>query len=345
MTLLDALPRPPASRLAVRSRPMRSRRLRAGHPWLFDGSIRSTSREGAAGDLAVVFDDDRRFVAIGLWDPSSPIRLKVLHAGQPAQIDEAWFRAALRTLARPPSAAGRLCVVTHPDDRVPRRARRERRTARSRRRPLLRRRRRQALHDGVDPASPRRRALARASCSRRRASSCASRERCKATSRPARPRRGDVLLGPSGRPLRSSSSSTVCAFEADVVHGQKTGHFLDQRDNRALVGTLTNGARVLDVFCCTGGFTVHAAAGGATAVHSVDTSPFAITATKRNLELNREPRRGARVQPRDDRGRRIRGDGAAGAGPAAIRRRRHRPAVVRAERRRRSTAPSPRTRG
>ena len=52
-------------------------------------------------------------------------------------------------------------------------------------------------------------------------------------------------------------------FEADVVRGQKTGYFLDQRDNRSLVATMTNGARVLDVFACTGGFSVHAAAGGA----------------------------------------------------------------------------------
>ena len=53
-------------------------------------------------------------------------------------------------------------------------------------------------------------------------------------------------------------------FEADVVHGQKTGHFLDQRENRALVGSMSAGMRVLDVFSATGGFGVYAAAGGAT---------------------------------------------------------------------------------
>jgi 23S rRNA (cytosine1962-C5)-methyltransferase len=79
-------------------------------------------------------------------------------------------------------------------------------------------------------------------------------------------------------------------FEADVVRGQKTGHFLDQRDNRGRVRDLSRGARVLDVFSCTGGFSVHAAAGGATAVHSIDTSPFAITAAKRNMALNADDR-------------------------------------------------------
>jgi 23S rRNA (cytosine1962-C5)-methyltransferase len=78
------------------------------------------------------------------------------------------------------------------------------------------------------------------------------------------------------------------AFEAEVARGQKTGHFLDQRPNRARVGALAAGARVLDVFSCTGGFTVHAAAGGADSVHSIDASPHAIEAVARHLDLNRQ---------------------------------------------------------
>jgi 23S rRNA (cytosine1962-C5)-methyltransferase len=75
-------------------------------------------------------------------------------------------------------------------------------------------------------------------------------------------------------------------LEADVVRGQKTGYFLDQRDNRARVGELASGADVLDVFCCSGGFSVHAAAGGARRVHSIDASPFAIEAARRAMTLN-----------------------------------------------------------
>jgi 23S rRNA (cytosine1962-C5)-methyltransferase len=75
-------------------------------------------------------------------------------------------------------------------------------------------------------------------------------------------------------------------FEADVVAGQKTGHFLDQRDNRIRVGELSDGARVLDVFACTGGFSVHAAAGGAVEVTSVDQSAPALTTATRNMALN-----------------------------------------------------------
>ena len=77
-------------------------------------------------------------------------------------------------------------------------------------------------------------------------------------------------------------------FTADVRRGQKTGWFLDQRDNRDRVRALADGATVLDVFCCGGGFSVHAAAGGARHVHSVDRSPHAIDDTVRHLSMNRD---------------------------------------------------------
>ena len=75
-------------------------------------------------------------------------------------------------------------------------------------------------------------------------------------------------------------------FEADVVHGHKTGHFLDQRDNRQLVRGLADGARVLDVLTCTGGFSLHAAAGGASEVVSIDQSAPAQATARRNFSRN-----------------------------------------------------------
>jgi 23S rRNA (cytosine1962-C5)-methyltransferase len=75
-------------------------------------------------------------------------------------------------------------------------------------------------------------------------------------------------------------------FEADVLHGQKTGHFLDQRENRARLRGLSRDARVLDVFACTGGFSVYAAAGAARSVHSVDISHGSLEAAKRNMQHN-----------------------------------------------------------
>jgi 23S rRNA (cytosine1962-C5)-methyltransferase len=73
-------------------------------------------------------------------------------------------------------------------------------------------------------------------------------------------------------------------FEVDVRHGQKTGFFLDQRSNRALVAAHAAGATVLNLFSYTGGFSVHAALGGARHVTSVDLSAPAIAAARRNAE-------------------------------------------------------------
>src|SRR5262249_36155578 len=65
-------------------------------------------------------------------------------------------------------------------------------------------------------------------------------------------------------------------FAVDVRAGHKTGFYLDQRDNRALVRSLAAGRDVLDCFCYSGGFSVHAALGGARSVHAIDASPEAL---------------------------------------------------------------------
>lgn len=75
-------------------------------------------------------------------------------------------------------------------------------------------------------------------------------------------------------------------FNIDWLKGQKTGFFVDQRDNRALLQRFSNGARVLNMFCYTGGFSVYAMRGGASLVHSVDSSAKAVTLTDANIALN-----------------------------------------------------------
>lgn len=76
------------------------------------------------------------------------------------------------------------------------------------------------------------------------------------------------------------------SFIPDILHGQKTGFFLDQRDNRKTIQDHAEGHSVLNMFCYTGGFSLHALAGGATRVVSVDSSPKAMSITRRNVELN-----------------------------------------------------------
>ena len=75
-------------------------------------------------------------------------------------------------------------------------------------------------------------------------------------------------------------------FRIDWLKGQKTGFFIDQRDNRLLLQHYAQGRSVLNMFCYTGGFSVYAMRGGAKLVHSVDSSAKAIELTRQNVELN-----------------------------------------------------------
>ncbi|WP_288147418.1 class I SAM-dependent rRNA methyltransferase [Xylanibacter rodentium] len=75
-------------------------------------------------------------------------------------------------------------------------------------------------------------------------------------------------------------------FHVDWLKGQKTGFFVDQRENRSLLERYSYGRKVLNMFCYTGGFSFYAMRGGASLVHSVDSSAKAIELTRRNVELN-----------------------------------------------------------
>ena len=92
-------------------------------------------------------------------------------------------------------------------------------------------------------------------------------------------------------------------FEADLLQGQKTGFFLDQRDNRAQVREWAEGRSVLNVFSYTGAFSVYALSGGAQSVLEIDINAQAQEASLKNLELNF-----SREMISQDRFRQIRGD-------------------------------------
>ena len=79
---------------------------------------------------------------------------------------------------------------------------------------------------------------------------------------------------------------TGLRFEANVVNGQKTGFFLDQRENRRRVEALASGRDVLNAFSFTGGFSLYAARGGARSVTNLDISAHALAGARRNFALN-----------------------------------------------------------
>ncbi|HXF11018.1 MAG TPA: class I SAM-dependent methyltransferase, partial [Desulfuromonadaceae bacterium] len=97
--------------------------------------------------------------------------------------------------------------------------------------------------------------------------------------------------GTSSRPSRDISPVTFLEtgihFEADVVSGQKTGFFLDQRENRRRVQALARGRDVLNAFSFSGGFSLYAARGGAKSVTDLDISAHALDSAKRNFALNK----------------------------------------------------------
>ncbi|MCB0997231.1 MAG: class I SAM-dependent methyltransferase [Acidimicrobiales bacterium] len=266
-------------RLAVRVTPDALRQIRGGHPWVYDASITSVSHAGDAGDLAVVFDDKRRFAAIGLWDPHSPIRIKILHVGSPTTIDADWLRRRIAaaigrraSLATSGHTTG-YRLVHGENDGLPGLVVDRYDTA------LVVKLYSAAWFAHLDAVVV---ALAT-----ELGPECVVLRLARSVAPQAPDGLGDgatVLGAEPTTPQLFTEHGLV--FEADLVRGQKTGHFLDQRDNRALVRSLAEGARVLDVFCCTGGFTVHAAAGGAESVLAVDLAVPALATLRRNLAHN-----------------------------------------------------------
>jgi 23S rRNA (cytosine1962-C5)-methyltransferase len=98
------------------------------------------------------------------------------------------------------------------------------------------------------------------------------------------PRVGELTSGAA--PSHVGIEENGLTFEVDLRHGHKTGFYLDQRDNRALVRSHAKGCEVLDCFCYSGGFTASALAGGAARVTAIDSSKDAIEAARRHLRAN-----------------------------------------------------------
>ena len=254
--------------------------IRSRHPWLFANSIREENRSGRLGELAVIFDRNDRFLAIGLFDPESPIRVRVLHTGKPATIDSAWWQARLKqTLARreglfDAQTNGYRCIHGESDgwpglvlDRYDTTFVLKLYTAAWL--PRL-----DEVVGGIRAALHPQRLVLRLS------------RNIQSPAKEHGPRNdGQLLLGekPHG-PLTFLESGL--RFEADVLRGQKTGFFLDQRENRRCVESLARGRNVLNAFSFSGGFSLYAARGGARSVTDLDISEHALAGARRNFALN-----------------------------------------------------------
>jgi 23S rRNA (cytosine1962-C5)-methyltransferase len=249
---------------------------------VYASGIRLQRHEGTVGDLAVLFDRNDRFMGVGLFDPASPIRIRVLHCGEPQRIDIDWLAGRVRAASdrRQPlrdQATTGFRLIHGANDGLP---------------GLVVDRYASTIvlklysaawfpHlDNVlvvlrDVISPDRMIL--------RLSRTVQAAAAGVTDRAD----GEILHGtdPSGPVMFQENG---LRFEADPVRGHKTGFFFDQRDNRASVSTYCAGRSVLDAFAYTGGFSVYAARAGARSVVSLDASAPALAAAGRNLAHNHQ---------------------------------------------------------
>jgi 23S rRNA (cytosine1962-C5)-methyltransferase len=276
-------PPPPAKipRLRLRVTATAETILRGGHPWLFAESIREQNRDGQAGELAVIFDRKDEFLAIGLFDPESPLRVRVLHAGKPVNIDENWWREIFSKAIRRrenlfDARTNGFRWINGESDGWP---------------GLVLDRYAETLVLKIYTAAwlPRLGeiiALISESLKPERLVLRLSRNIQEAAQKQFHLKDGHIL---SGEKLAGAVTflETGIHFEADAVRGQKTGFFLDQRENRRRVETLARGRDVLNAFSFSGGFSLYAARGGAKSVTDLDISAHALESAKRNFALNK----------------------------------------------------------
>lgn len=270
------------ARLKLTLRPTAESIVRSGHPWVYSDSIRTRNRGGTAGELAVIYDRNDKFLAVGLFDPESPLRVRILHAGKPATLDEAWWRARLQqTLARRGGIADErttgLRLINGESDGWPGLVldRYDRTLVLKLYTAAWLPRLREVQGWILNALQPERLVLR---LSRNIQDAAASQENAKL-------RDGQILHGPELQGTVTFLESGI-RFESDVLRGQKTGFFLDQRENRRRVETFANGADVLNAFSFSGGFSLYAARGGAKSVTDIDISAHALAAAERNFKLN-----------------------------------------------------------
>ena len=269
----------PASSLKLRVSPRTETILRGGHPWLFSDSVRDQNRPGTMGELAIIYDRKDQFLGMGLFDPAGPIRVRMLHTGKPQKVDHAWWQQHLtvaldrrRNLFDSQTNGYRLCNGESdgwPGFVLDRYAT----TLVLKIYTTVWLPRLEEMVALIAEQVPHERLILRLS---------------RNIQEPARPLTdGQILRGAALHEPVVFLESGI-RFAVDVIRGQKTGFYLDQRENRRRVEALARGRRVLNAFSFSGGFSLYAARGGAATVTDLDISPHALAAAERNFALNQD---------------------------------------------------------
>lgn len=230
----------------------------------------------------MIYDRHDRFLAAGLYDPDSPIRVRVVHQGKPRQIDQDFWRDRLQGafLAREAicdSETTACRVINGESDGFP---------------GLVLDRYESTFVLKLYTAAWFSRLLEMLSLLERQIGDGAIVLRLARNIQALAAEGfgltdGQVLRGAmAGEPIVFRESGI--RFYSNVLKGQKTGFFLDQRENRRRVGQLAKGRHVLNCFSFSGGFSLHAARGGAASVADLDISRHALDSAEANFALNRD---------------------------------------------------------
>lgn len=259
-------------RRSLTLRPGRERSVLGRHPWVFEGAVARDEGPASAaiGDL---FDANGEYLASGFYSAKSQIRLRLVAFGDDV-LDEAFLRARIAEAVRrrdPLAAETDAVRLIHSegDDLSGIVADRYGDTIVLEITSAGADRARQIVLDGLREATGVERFAIKNDLPARQLEKLSTEDQ--------------VVGGPSEERIVTENG---VRFHVTPGAGQKTGFFLDQRENRALIGRLAAGREVLNLFAYSGGFGVHAAAGGATLVEEVDSSGPALELARRNHALN-----------------------------------------------------------
>jgi 23S rRNA (cytosine1962-C5)-methyltransferase len=256
-------------------KPGREKSLRHRHPWIFSGALERVEGTPESGDTVSVFAHDGGFLAHAAYCPESQIRARAWSFDPKDTVDEAFLaervHAAVKRRAGLRAGSTGMRLVHGESDGLP---------------GLVADRYGdvvvvQLLSAGAERW---RETWAKALAEIPGVRFVYERSDVEVRSLEGLPPRVGPLVGEVPKVARIEEDGI--AYEIDVVGGQKTGFYLDQRENRALAAELAPGSQVLNAFCYTGGFALAALKGGATHVVSIDTSEEALAGGRRNLEIN-----------------------------------------------------------
>ncbi len=266
----------------LRLRPGKERSLLRRHPWIYETAIADLRGHPSSGATVRVEAADGRFLAWAAYSPRSTIRARCWTFREDQHPDRAWLVSRIQSAVaqRQPLRARSdgLRLIAGEGDGLPGLI-----VDQYRERVVV-----QLLSAGVEARRDKIVAAIRDQVRHDGHPCIAGFERSDAAvrEREGLERREGPLWGDWPAGGIAPMTEDGIHYEVDVVSGHKTGFYLDQRDNRRLARQLAAGARVLNAFCYTGGFSLAALAGGATAVRSVDSSADALAVGRRQLAAN-----------------------------------------------------------